>query len=59
MDPIIHPYRSAEIYLSNGIKLGIFGQIHPILANQLSISSEIYLFEFDIEVIQHQLQQIN
>jgi phenylalanyl-tRNA synthetase beta chain len=42
--------------LSNGIKLGVFGQIHPILANKLNLSSEIYLFEFDIEVIQNQIQ---
>jgi phenylalanyl-tRNA synthetase beta subunit len=54
-NPIIHPYRSAELYLSNGKKLGIFGQIHPILANQL-ISCEIYLFEFDLELIQDQIQ---
>jgi phenylalanyl-tRNA synthetase beta chain len=47
----MHSYRSSDLYLSNGKKLGIFGQIHPILANQLSISCEIYLFEFDIEVI--------
>jgi phenylalanyl-tRNA synthetase beta chain len=48
LNPIFHPYRTAELYLSNGKKLGIFGQIHPILANQLNISSEIYLFEFDL-----------
>jgi len=53
---IMHPYRSAELYFTNGIKLGIFGQINPILANQLAISSEIYLFEFDLELIQSQLQ---
>ena len=54
---ILHPYRSADIYLSNGIRLGTFGQIHPILANQLIISPQIYLFEFDLEVIQSQIQQ--
>jgi phenylalanyl-tRNA synthetase beta chain len=53
---IFHPYRSAEIYLTNGKKLGRFGQIHPILSNQLTISSEIYLFEFDIELIKMQIQ---
>lgn len=53
---ILHPYRSAEIFLLTGTKLGIFGQIHPILSNQLNLSSEIYLFEFDIELIQHQIQ---
>ena len=56
-DTVMHPYRSSEVYLSNGIKLGIFGQIHPILANQLAISSQIYLFEFDIELIKDQLQR--
>ena len=56
VDKIIHPYRSAELYLTNGVKLGIFGQINPILSNKLGISSEIYLFEFDLMVIQSQLQ---
>jgi phenylalanyl-tRNA synthetase beta chain len=53
---ILHPYRKAEIYLPNGICLGVFGQIHPILANQLNISTSIYLFELDIESIQNQIQ---
>jgi phenylalanyl-tRNA synthetase beta chain len=53
---LLHPYRSAEIYLSNNKNLGIFGQIHPLLANQLNISPEIYLFEFEIESIELQLQ---
>ena len=53
---ILHTYRNAELYLPNGSKLGIFGQINPLLANQLNLSSEIYLFEFDIEVIQNQMQ---
>jgi phenylalanyl-tRNA synthetase beta chain len=57
LDTMLHSYRSSEIYLSTGEKLGIFGQIHPILANQLSISSELYLFELDIEVIEKQLQR--
>jgi phenylalanyl-tRNA synthetase beta chain len=53
---ILHPYKNAKVYSTNGIELGIFGQIHPILASQLTISSEIYLFEFDIELIQQQIQ---
>jgi phenylalanyl-tRNA synthetase beta chain len=55
-DKILHLYRSAEIFLTNGTKLGIFGQIHPILANQLDLSPEIYLFEFDVELIQQQME---
>ena len=54
---LLHPYRSAEIYLANEVSLGIFGQIHPLLAKKLNLSSEIYLFEFDIEAIELQLQK--
>jgi phenylalanyl-tRNA synthetase beta chain len=56
---ILHPYRTAELYLSNNSILGTFGQINPILANQLNISSKIYLFEFDIELITNHLQENN
>ena len=55
-DPIFHPYKSAELLLLTGQKLGIFGQIHPLLANHLTLSPEIYLFEFEIELIQKELQ---
>jgi len=54
---ILHPYRSAELFLDENIWLGVFGQIHPILANQLNLSSEIYLFEFDLQVINSQLNK--
>jgi phenylalanyl-tRNA synthetase beta chain len=56
INDIFHTYRNAELYLTNNIKLGVFGQIHPILANNLNLSSEIYLFEFDVEVIQNQIK---
>lgn len=56
---LFHPYRSAEIYLKNGISFGIFGQIHPILANKLNLFPDIYLFEFDLEVINSQVQNNN
>ena len=53
---LFHTYRNAEIYLTKDIKVGIFGQINPILASQLNLSSEIYLFEFDLETIQKQIE---
>ena len=56
LNPIIHPYRSAELYFPNGVKFGIFGQIHPVLSTELEILSDIYLFEFDLELIQDQTQ---
>jgi phenylalanyl-tRNA synthetase beta subunit len=33
-----------------------FGQINPILANRLNISAELYLFEFNVELIKQQIQ---
>jgi len=53
---ILHPYRSAELYLPDNSILGTFGQIHPILANRLNISPELYLFEFDVELIKQEIQ---
>ena len=53
---ILHPYCTAELYLPNATKVGIFGQIHPTIAKRLGISTNLYLFEFDFEVIQSQIQ---
>jgi phenylalanyl-tRNA synthetase beta chain len=53
---ILHPYCTGQLYLSNGTSLGIFGQVHPILAKKLSISPDLYLFEFDFTLIQNQIQ---
>nr|WAJ48227.1 Phenylalanine--tRNA ligase beta subunit [Haslea ostrearia] len=53
---IFHPYRTAELYLSNGNYLGLFGQINPILAKKLNVPFNLYLFEFDFESIQNQIR---
>lgn len=53
---IFHPYCTSQLYLNNTIELGIFGQIHPILARQLNLPSGLYLFEIDFELIRDQLQ---
>ena len=54
---IFHFYCTAELFLSDGTKLGIFGQVSPILAKKLNISTNIYLFELAFEPIKDQLQQ--
>ena len=54
---ILHPYRTAEIYFSDHSKVGIFGQIHPLLAKLLNISTEIYLFELNFEAIKEQAKK--
>lgn len=53
---LFHPYRNADIYLLNNIKLGKFGQVNPILADRIGFNFETYLFEFNLEVIQNQIQ---
>jgi len=52
----LHPYGSAAIYLNSGIQLGIFGQIHPILAKKLNLPADIYLFEFNFELIKNEIR---
>jgi phenylalanyl-tRNA synthetase beta chain len=53
---LLHPYCTAELYLQNQTNLGVFGQIHPIVAKKLNVSPELYLFEFDFEQIKNQIQ---
>ncbi len=53
---ILHPYSSAELFLSNGTKLGTFGKISPILAKKLNIPMDIFLFEFNFETIKTNIQ---
>ena len=53
---ILHPYRSAKIVSQAGRELGVFGQISPILAKKLNISTDFYLFEFNFEAITEEVQ---
>lgn len=53
---LLHPYRSAELYLPDDKRIGLFGQINPILAAKLNISSELHLFELDFDLIKNVLQ---
>jgi len=53
---ILHPYRIAKLSLSDGTYLGIFGQIHPILARKLNLSPDLYLFEFDLDLVKDQIK---
>lgn len=45
------------MFLPDGLNLGTFGQINPILANDLNISLSTYLFEFNVELIKQKLQR--
>jgi phenylalanyl-tRNA synthetase beta chain len=55
---ILHPYRTADIKLMNGITVGVFGQINPIIARNNNISSDLFLFEFDIDILKEKLKEI-
>jgi phenylalanyl-tRNA synthetase beta chain len=50
---ILHPYKTAEIRFTTGEILGIFGQINPILAKKSNISTNLYLFEFNFDLIKY------
>ena len=54
---ILHPYCSSKLYLATGEKLGIFGQVNPIVAKALNIEFDTYLFEFNFELIKTQIQK--
>lgn len=54
---LLHTYKSADVYFPDGEKLGTFGQINLILSKHLEISSELYLFEFDLNILENQIQK--
>jgi phenylalanyl-tRNA synthetase beta chain len=54
---VLHPYRTAELYLPDQSSLGIFGQIHPIAAKKNNISTGLFLFEFDFETLKNEFKQ--
>ena len=46
----LHPGRTAALWLQ-GKRLGVFGQIHPQLAQQRDLAYEVYLFELDFNLL--------
>lgn len=46
----LHPGRTATLWL-HGRPLGVFGQIHPQLAQKLDLANEVYLFELDFSLL--------
>lgn len=45
-----HPGRCARVY-ANGVLLGIMGQVHPRVARNYKIQTEVYAAELDFEVM--------
>ena len=52
LNEFLHPGRSAKI-LSNNKEIGLFGQVHPRIAKKYSLSNDIFLFEFNLEVLKN------
>jgi phenylalanyl-tRNA synthetase beta chain len=46
----LHPGRTASLWLQ-GKFLGVFGQIHPTLQQQLELPPETYTFQIELEVL--------
>ena len=56
---ILHQHRTAELYLEDQTYLGIFGQIHPLSSYKNSISKDIFLFEFELEILKKEFKKQN
>ena len=48
--PALHPGRSAEI-LSNGVRIGWLGELHPRVRDQLEIAQPVLLYELDLDAL--------
>jgi phenylalanyl-tRNA synthetase beta chain len=51
-----HPGQSAAVIGGNGKLLGKFGRLHPELKRKWGLKTDIFIFEFDIETLQGQVQ---
>ncbi len=50
-NPSYHPGRCADIYTSDGVKLGTLGQVHPSVMNNYGLSISVYAAELDFDAI--------
>lgn len=49
--PALHPGQSASVHYGDK-KIGHFGAIHPVIAQNLDITGRIFLFEIDLGLLQ-------
>ncbi len=49
-NPSYHPGRCAEITV-HGVSVGVFGQVHPLVAKNYDINAEIYAAELDFTAL--------
>lgn len=56
--PQLHPGRTAALW-SEGKAIGVFGQLHPQLRQDLDLPDEIYVFELELAALLTQLGRPN
>ncbi len=49
-NPSYHPGRCAAVEI-DGVKIGVFGQVHPLVAQNYGIDAEIYAAELDFSAL--------
>ena len=55
----LHPGRSANISLlaKGNPKVGVFGEVHPILTEKMKSNQKLYIFELDLQAIMKEVPQ--
>jgi phenylalanyl-tRNA synthetase beta chain len=51
---MLHPGRTASLWI-NGDRLGTFGQLHPQVRQERGLPDQVYVFEFDLDVMLTQM----
>ena len=49
--PVFHPGRCAKIMDAEGTELGIFGQVHPLTAQNYDISVPVFIADLDMDAL--------
>ena len=49
-NPSYHPGRCAKVYV-NGAEIGVLGQIHPLVANNYGVDTELYCAELSFDAL--------
>jgi len=55
-NPLLHPGRTASLWIG-GEHLGLFGQIHPQERQRRSLPDEVYVFELELDLLLHKMDQ--
>ncbi|MEM9220681.1 MAG: phenylalanine--tRNA ligase subunit beta [Cyanobacteria bacterium P01_F01_bin.150] len=57
-DEKLHPGRTAELW-TEGKSVGIFGQLHPQLRQEMDLPDDVYVFQIQLEPLLNQLGRAN